>query len=444
MKKRLASGYTFDASAQTVVHADFSDIGLDGIQMIVNVTDNIVIYNFADPTKGGSLSTDTLTLIYDTTSMADADELMVLVEDGAATVAINDGGGVITVDGNLSTVSTVTTVATVGLVGDALVQGADAHDAAVTSNPVLTGFEAKNQDGAALPSDVNAEGDVVRAAASLHGVQYVMPVNEDGSAIATVNAVQSGTWDEVGINDSGNSITVDYATTGSGTATGALRVELPTNGTGVIATVGAVTAITNALPAGTNAIGKLAANSGVDIGDVDITSLVPGTADVNLGKAEDAQHTSGDTGVLMLGVRKDNPSTAYTTTDNDYGHVTMYKTGAIRTAIPEEDFAALGSNHVKKYYTNSGAVTDGIVWSPAAGKRWYVTDLIINVSAAATVTFEDDKAGGDEAVMKFELAANSGITHSFSTPWFSGEDAADLLVTTSAGNVYITITGYEI
>jgi hypothetical protein len=66
------------------------------------------------------------------------------------------------------------------------------------------------------------------------------------------------------------------AQSGSGTATGALRVELPTNGTGVI---GAVTAITNALPAGTNAIGKLAANSGVDIGDVDVTSAVSATLD---------------------------------------------------------------------------------------------------------------------------------------------------------------------
>lgn len=34
---------------------------------------------------------------------------------------------------------------------------------------------------------------------------------------------------------------VSYATTGSGTATGALRVELPTNGTGVLATVSALT-----------------------------------------------------------------------------------------------------------------------------------------------------------------------------------------------------------
>jgi len=53
---------------------------------------------------------------------------------------------------------------------------------------------------------------------------------------------------------------------GSGTA-------LPVTGTiTTVTTVSAVTAITNALPAGTNAIGKLAANSGVDIGDVDVTS----------------------------------------------------------------------------------------------------------------------------------------------------------------------------
>lgn len=46
---------------------------------------------------------------------------------------------------------------------------------------------------------------------------------------------------------------------------------------GTITTVTTLTGITNALPAGTNAIGKLAANSGVDIGDVDVTSIAAGT-----------------------------------------------------------------------------------------------------------------------------------------------------------------------
>lgn len=242
----------------------------------------------------------------------------------------------------------------------------------------------------------------------------------------------------VPVTDNAGSLSVDWngtqPVTGSGNATGALRVELANNGTGLVG-----------LNAGTNAIGKLAANSGIDIGDVDVTSVVPGTGATNLGKAEDAGHSSGDAGVMLLGVVDNSPDTARADADNDYVPISLTNTGAVRIAPISEDFAVLANGpQVKKYYTNAGAVTDGIVWSPAAGKRWYVTDIIINVSAACTVTFEDDKAGGDEAVAKFEFAANSGMAHSFNTPWFSGEDAADLLVTTSAGNIYITITGYEI
>lgn len=56
------------------------------------------------------------------------------------------------------------------------------------------------------------------------------------------------------------------------------------------------------LGAGTNAIGKLAANSGVDIGDVDVTSVVPGTGTTNLGKAVGASLAGSSVGVLMVGV----------------------------------------------------------------------------------------------------------------------------------------------
>lgn len=269
-------------------------------------------------------------------------------------------------------------------------------------------------------------------------------IDADTSAIQTAvelldNAVD-GNYLNVNMNVAGTDVV-----SGSGTATGALRVELPTNGTGVIATVGAVTAITNALPAGTNAIGKLSANSGVDIGDVDVASVVPGTAATNLGKAEDAGHTSGDVGVFNLGVRVDSPNVALTNTDADYSPITTNKLGSLRTAALEDDLATAATTHTYKYYTNAGAVTDGIIWSPAAGKRWFLTSLTINVSAAATVTIEDDVAAGDVVRFKFEFAANSGITIPFpEVPMFSGEDAADLLVTTSAGNVYITCVGYEI
>lgn len=139
--------------------------------------------------------------------------------------------------------------------------------------------------------DLTFASDKVDASGSTLGANSGVDIGD-----VTVNNAAGAA--AVNIQDGGNSITVDgtvsitanssvnisqvagaTAQSGSGTATGALRVELPTNGTGVIATVGAVTAITNALPAGTNGIGKLTANSGVDIGDVDVTSAVSGTLD---------------------------------------------------------------------------------------------------------------------------------------------------------------------
>lgn len=53
--------------------------------------------------------------------------------------------------------------------------------------------------------------------------------------------------------------------------------------------------LTNAIPAGANAIGKLAANSGVDIGDVDVTSIAAG--DNNIGNMDVASIAAGDTDI---------------------------------------------------------------------------------------------------------------------------------------------------
>ena len=121
-------------------------------------------------------------------------------------------------------------------------------------------------------------------------------------------------------------------------------------------------------------------------------------------------------------------------------------TNALGKLLPSDVDTTTHTNYIKKYYTNAGAVTDGIIWSPAAGKRWHLAWLFINVSSAATVTLEDDKVAGDDPVMKMELAANSGIMIPFPEmyPLASGEDAADLLVTTTAGNVYLSCGGWEI
>ncbi len=47
------------------------------------------------------------------------------------------------------------------------------------------------------------------------------------------------------------------------------------------------------------------AQPGVDIGDVDVLSVIPGVGATNLGKAESAVHSTGDTGIAVWGVRND-------------------------------------------------------------------------------------------------------------------------------------------
>ena len=82
------------------------------------------------------------------------------------------------------------------------------------------------------------------------------------------------------------------------------------------------------LPAGSAAIGKLAANSGVDIGDVDVTSIVPGTGATNLGKAIQSTQGSTDTGVAALAVRND-ALADLSGADGDYTPLQVNKTGAL-------------------------------------------------------------------------------------------------------------------
>lgn len=139
------------------------------------------------------------------------------------------------------------------------------------------------------------------------------------------------TADGVLVNLGGNNDVTVTGTVDLGATDNAVLDAISANTTGLAGTVAGSELqvdVVGALPAGSNAIGKLAANSGVDIGDVDVTSIVPGTAAANLGKAEDAAHTSGDTGVMGLGVRNDTLASRGDT-DGDYVPFQMNATGAL-------------------------------------------------------------------------------------------------------------------
>ena len=77
--KKLVTSYTFNAVAKTIVSADF--VSLDAILLITNVTDNVIVYNFAGVGKGGTLAGTTLTLDYDTSGMDNGDSLQIFIDD---------------------------------------------------------------------------------------------------------------------------------------------------------------------------------------------------------------------------------------------------------------------------------------------------------------------------------------------------------------------------
>lgn len=263
--------------------------------------------------------------------------------------------------------------------------GVDIGDVDVLSSALPTGAATSAKQDTVIGHLDGVEtvlGTIDADTSALAGAVAGTEVQVDVLTMPVVAVSQSGTWDEVGINDSGNSITVDNAqlsVVGTGTEAAALRVTIASDSTGVLSvddngaalTVdGTVTAelsatdnavldaieadtttlagavsgtemqvdVVAALPAGTNAIGKLAANSGVDIGDVDVTSVIPGTGATNLGKAEDGAHTSGDVGVFVLGVRNDNAATTYGA-DQDYSPIAVDLKG--RTIVAQK--AATGT-----------------------------------------------------------------------------------------------------
>ena len=80
--KILVENYTFNSSTRQVTLTDYTSVSLESFLLITNVTDNVIIYNFADPAKGGTVSTNVLTLDYDTTSMSNGDSLQIFIDDG--------------------------------------------------------------------------------------------------------------------------------------------------------------------------------------------------------------------------------------------------------------------------------------------------------------------------------------------------------------------------
>lgn len=106
-----------------------------------------------------------------------------------------------------------------------------------------------------------------------------------------------------------------------------------------------------------------------------VNAVVPGTAATNLGKAEDAPHTSGDVGVAALGVRNDLEANL-TSADLDYGAIALDTSGRVRTREI--------SNLIATTISGANATVTLTIAAAGAGLFHYITSLeIINVNPTA-------------------------------------------------------------
>lgn len=228
----------------------------------------------------------------------------------------------------------------------------------------------------------SGSGGATLATDDIGGVQF-QRVKATWGADGTATDVAAGA-SALPISDGGNTITVDgtVATTNGGTF--AVQVD-------------------NTVTVGSHAV----TNAGTFA--VQVSSVVPGTAATNLGKAEDAAHSSGDVGVMALAVRQDTAA-ALGGTDADYQP--LISDGSGRLHVNVGNTVTVGSHAV----TNAGTFavqvdgaaitslqliddvvkTDDAAFTPA-------TDKVLMIGAEADEGSPDSVDEGDAGALRMTL-----------------------------------------
>lgn len=170
-------------------------------------------------------------------------------------------------------------------------------------------------------------------------------------------------------------------------------------------------------------------------GNVGVTSLTPGTTGTSLGKAEDAAHASGDTGIATWGVRQPATPAVPTSAAGDYSYILVDSEGKqipSGQGAPETAFQS---------YTALTATTNvALRAAGGAGIRNYVKDLVLdNTGASAARVIVQD---GTTTIFSATIPASSSVMYSFGQP-LRGTAATALNAQLGAtGTVSVTASGF--
>lgn len=139
------------------------------------------------------------------------------------------------------------------------------------------------------------------------------------------------------------------------------------------------------------------------VGTVPVTQSGTRITSVVGGYAEDSPHTTGDTGILGLGVRNDTIS-SFAGTNLDYAPIGIDSAGRslVKPFAPEEAVVRGRASLV-----SAGAAGSALAISaPGAGLRIYVTDVLVTNTGAATVRL--DISDSDGSVIGTTIAPAGG------------------------------------
>jgi hypothetical protein len=228
--------------------------------------------------------------------------------------------------------------------------------------------------------------------------------------------------------------------------------SVPVTGTFWQATQPVSLASLPALAAGTNAIGKLSANSGVDIGDVDVTSAVISSGTLTTCSTVTTLTTLTGSGIAHDGVDSGNPHKIG-------ARATASVLGGTPVAAADRTDLLAGLDGVQftrphtslediisEVKTNTDGASTAMTgaFAATASQRIYLTSLIIANSSSTNITVDIRDGSAGSVLATFPVPANGGCIHAFPVPLrFSANTAAAFDGSAAATTLSVSMVGFK-
>lgn len=320
-----------------------------------------------------------------------------------------------------------------------------------------SGVLAVQDNGGSLTVDGTVAVSSVSGSVAVTGTfwQATQPV----SIASTVTV--TGTGGTFPVTDSGGSLTVDAPVdtpvfvrlSDGASAITTLPVSLASVPSHDVTNAGTFAVqVSSALPAGTNAIGKLAANSGVTIGAVEIAATQTLSTVTTVGTVTTVSTLTGG-GVAHDGVDSGNPVKVGARAISSLASVTIVSAADRTDAMSDLDGAwlvrsgfPLGDLTSERVSNTDGASTAFSNFGATASVRNYVTAITI-FNSSATAGYVDFRDGtGGSILFTVPIPAGSGaVLCNGGVPLFrtSANTALAYDVSAALTTVYISVSGFR-